>query len=59
MIFLNLYISIEIWIRNTLLQKFLWTDTIFSINSVPTVKFAEFMIPIALPHIFLKKLYHY
>ena len=55
MVFLNLYyqISVEFWMRNTLLQKFLQTDIIyFDQFEVPTVKFekcfAEFMIPIAL-----------
>ena len=54
MLFLNLYtkISIELWIRNTLLQKFLQTDMISrSIQSAyDKIRkyFAEFMIPIAL-----------
>ena len=46
-------ISIEIWIRNTLLHKFLQTDMIFFYQfKVLTVKFGKcftkFMIPIAL-----------
>ena len=46
-------ISIEFWIRNTLLQKFLQTDMIFFDQfKMPRVKFgkcfAEFMIPIDL-----------
>ena len=46
-------ISIEFWIRNTLLQKFLQTDMVFFDQFiVPPIKFgeciAEFMIPIAL-----------
>ena len=46
-------ISIEFWIRNTLMQKFFQTDIIvFDKFKVPPVKFgkcfAEFMIPIAL-----------
>ena len=46
-------ISIEFWIRNTLLRKFFQTDMIlFDQFKVPTIKFgkyfAEFMIPIAL-----------
>ena len=51
---INIYnISIEFWIRNTLLQKFLQTDMIFFDQfNVPTIKFgkcfAEFMIPIDL-----------
>ena len=54
-IFLNLYqISIEFWIRNTLLHKFFFqTDMIFFDQfKVPKIKFekcfAEFMISIAL-----------
>ena len=46
-------ISIEFWIRNTLLQKFLQTDMIFfdqfKVTTMQSGKcFAEFMIPIAL-----------
>ena len=46
-------ISVEFWIRNTLLQKFLQTDMMFIDQfKVPTIKFekcfAEFMIQIAL-----------
>ena len=46
-------ISIEFWIRNTLLHKFFQTDMIFFDQfKVPRIKFgkcfAEFMIPIAL-----------
>ena len=54
-IILNLYyqISIQFWIRNTLLQRFLQTDMVFFDQfNVPTVKFGkcftEFIIPIAL-----------
>ena len=57
MIFLKYKISIEFWIRNTLLHKFFQADMIFFDQfKVPTIKFgkcfAEFMIQIAL----LKKL---
>ena len=53
-------ISIEFWIRSTLLQKFLQTDMIFFDQfKVPTVKFgkccAEVMIPIALLKEFIAK----
>ena len=46
-------VSIEFWIRNTLLQKLLQIDMIFFDQfKVPTIEFekcfAEFMIPIAL-----------
>ena len=54
MMFLNLYtkISIEFWIRNTLLQKLPQTDMIFFDQlKVPAIKFgkcfADFMIQIA------------
>ena len=46
MIFLNLYtkISIEFWIRNTLLQKFLQTDMIFFDQfKVHTIKFKRIL----------------
>ena len=51
--FLFIYqISIEFWIRNTLLQKFQTEVIFFDQFKVPTIKFGkcfvEFMIPIAL-----------